>query len=140
MKEKETRGKRRLANILLIVLFGMAGLHFLGVPDAFEMVRFFTPYIFPLAAALYLGDGYFANQRVLGPSVSGGVFPAAGSRRSSERTGWQEQQPDYRNYAVYRPEDRPPSGRTTNTGQQQHSRGYDGATASHRAPVYGHPI
>lgn len=54
--------------LLALALLTVAGFWY---PDAWEMAKFFTPFIFPLVGALYLGDGYFANQRMLGnPEVS----------------------------------------------------------------------
>ena len=68
---KFTRGKRRLANWMFAFLFAMtlAGL-WSGDETTVAMAKFYTPFIFSFAGAMYIGDGYFANQRLLGSGRS----------------------------------------------------------------------
>ena len=56
------RGKRRLAQQLLVYngLMFIAGFWY---PEALDIGKFITPFVFPSAVGLFIGDAYFANQR-----------------------------------------------------------------------------
>jgi len=62
-RSSETRGKRRLAKQLLVYngLVLTVGVWF---PEALDIGKFVTPFIFPSAIGLYTADAYFATKHV----------------------------------------------------------------------------
>lgn len=67
---EEIRGKRRLANILLLGLGVMVFWGFFN-DTVKEEARFYAALVFPSAIGLYAIDGYFHNSRVRQPSTEG---------------------------------------------------------------------
>lgn len=70
-QENKSRGKRRFA-IAISVYLGLLGVWGIYNEEAQNMAKFFAPFIVPLVGGLYLGDGYFANQRMLRASKYSG--------------------------------------------------------------------
>ena len=78
----ETRGKRKFSYVLFLSLVALTigGFWYEG---AWEMAKFYSPFIFPLIGGLWLGDAYFANQRVL--TTGGGSSNDSGASRYGPR-------------------------------------------------------
>lgn len=72
----ETRGKRKFSYFMFIFMIALTIGGFYN-EGAWEMAKFYSPFVFPLLGGLWLGDAYFANQRLL---VSGG----SGSNNSDQ--------------------------------------------------------
>lgn len=82
----ETRGKRKFSYALFVSLVALTigGFWHEG---AWEMAKFYSPFIFPLMGGLWLGDAYFANQRVLVSSGGSSNYRSASSYGTGERSG-----------------------------------------------------
>lgn len=67
-----SRGKRRLANLLFLFLFILTIGGFWN-EQAWDMAKFYTPWIFPLAGVLYGVDEHYRTQRMRYTSRDGSI-------------------------------------------------------------------